>query len=321
MSQRKRILSGEDKVLRLLSKALRQNLLTPILESGTVTAMGLQFTALNNAVIQRQSAIAADGILVKKAVNAGKDLRAGCSAYFVEVNENVKIRVGGNNKSVRAIFGLNIKTGKQSKMDTEKSLLLAADKIKDGDLKMISGGYVVNIAFTASTVLGLSDIYQGLLNNKSTAQSLITDKEVAVQKAYPAAKITADDVGVQVKHFYRHMTDSQIRNKMRLFGCTFETRKETTDIEVIVKLPDDKIGVGASGRIGLVQTKRNKKAKGGVKGTADVDGMMFLKTTATGNAFLIVKMLGFEDNITPITIEAGKPQRIVVMMIVGDSSL
>jgi len=321
MSQKKKTLTSESKVLISLSKAMAQNLLTPILEAGTVTAMGLQYTALINAVISRQGAIAADGVLVKKNVSAGKDLKTACSAYFVEMNENVKIRVGGNPKSVRAIFGMNEKSGKQPKMDSEKTYLSAAEKIINGDLKMISGGYVVNIAFTAATVLGLRNIYQGLLNDKSVAQSLITDKEIAVQKVVKAAKITADDVGIQVKHYFRHMKDTQIRNKMRSFGSSFETRKEVTEIEAIIKLPGDKSGAGASGRIGLLLTKRKKPTTKGVKGTADLDGMLILKTTVKGKTYLIIKLIGFEDNITPINIVAGIPQRIVVTMVAGVSSL
>jgi hypothetical protein len=49
MSQKKKTLTSEGKVLISLSKAMAQNLLTPILEPATVTAMGLQYTALRQS--------------------------------------------------------------------------------------------------------------------------------------------------------------------------------------------------------------------------------------------------------------------------------
>ena len=78
------------------------------------------------------------------------------------------------------------------------------------------------------------------------------------------------------------------------FGCKFEQSKTLTPLKVIVKLPAIKYGAGALVKIGLVVIKNRKPANEGVKGKADSDGMIILKTVTTGKTSVIKKMIGFE---------------------------
>jgi len=321
MSEEKKQLTSEDSVVSALAAAIEQQALTPILEAGTVTVMGPRHDALVSAINGRQTAINNEAILVTNTEVAGDDLETGMKNYIKELNGNIKKRVGGNPKSVRALFGLNVATGRQPSMSSQAKKLLVAGKIKDGNVEMIAGGFVLNVAFTAADVLGLRNTFNDFINDKSTAKTAVADGEDAVEAALPPALETANDIPRQVKNFYRALTPSAIRDKERLFGCNFLASKELTDIKVIVKLPASLAGAGALVRIGEVLTKAGKPAKEGINGTTDIDGMITLQTTVEGLTNIIVKLIGFADNVTPITIVAGTPQRITVTLVPGVSSL
>jgi hypothetical protein len=283
--------------------------------------LGPRYNTLNNAVIARDGAIAARGIVGDEKNVAGVNLKAENSGYFTEINTNCKKKVGGNPKSVRTIFGMPQKTGKQPDMKSEGTLVAAADKIRDGDAIMVTDGYVLNVGTKASDVLPLSNIYKGLLNDVSTADSLINTCELAVQEAMTLALETANDIPRQVGNFYRAMTKAQIRVKKGLFGATFKASKVLTLVKIVVNVAPPLSGEGVSGRIGELLTKKGKPSKAGVKGTTDSMNVLNLLTTAAGATKVILRKVGLADIAVPITIVPGTAQKIVVTMVAGISSL
>ena len=321
MSENKKKLTSEAKVLAFLKKAIDQQGRTPILEAQTVIDMGLQYTALHDAVNAKLVDVSQDSDIVIATNEAGKDLLVESKEYLKEMNANIRRRVGGNPKSVRVLFGMRENSARLPSMNNVKKLLGVTDTIRSGDASMVTAGYRLNIAFTAASVLSLRNIYKGLLADKSVAQSLITDNEIAIREAFTPAKKTAVDIERQVSYYYRHLTKSQRRIKMRAFGSQFKQSKKLTPITMQIKLPNQGFGSGAHVRIGLVTKKNGKPAKEGVKGSADTDGNIILKTVTTGKTFLIIRMPGYKDCIVPITIKAGVAQKIVVTLEVGYSRL
>ncbi|MEI8203017.1 MAG: hypothetical protein WCH34_08405 [Bacteroidota bacterium] len=226
-------------------------------------------------------------------------------------NVNLHIYYGDYPTSVRPFFLMSKDSATFPKMTTKLSILNVSEHISTGIAALPGLGLPVPSEFTAAQNLGLRQSYI----TKSTAANTATENfntEVSnVAQLRETFAVFYPKLRKELDFHCKDMNESAKRDYLRLWGVKYDTVSEGTEISILTKYADGGAVVpGVPIRCGQKDTKATKKvptpAKKGVKGVTNAHGSLVLKTTQTGNLFLVCKHPECVELAYPIKVEKGK---------------